>query len=217
MIRRRGRRTRGFAMVDALVSLAVASLTLVLLASASWGLKLASDRRSALEVTAPVDWLLARRTLAAWVADASNDGPRASGATFIGTASTMRVIVRDPRAAQSFVGEFRVQPNGDDTFTLTASRHDTVQDARVTADAPRIAPILTSSEPIRFIYLFQQPNGAGTVWRYETGDGETLPLAVAIEVGQDRKVTVPVFATVSETCMSALGASAMEGDQCAVR
>lgn len=216
-MRRRSRKARGFAMVDALVALAVASLTLVLLTSASWGLKLASDRRAAMAETAPVDWLLARRTLAGWVTDASNDGPRATGASFIGTATTMRLIVRDARAASSFVGEFRVSANGDDTFTLSAARHDGSRDARVASDTARVSNILTSTEPIRFLYLFPQPNGAGSVWRYETGDGETLPLAVAIEAGDDRRVTVPVFATVSETCFSALGPSAMEGNECAVR
>lgn len=216
-MRRRTPRARGFAMVDALVALAVASLTMVLLTSATWGLRIASERRAALTETAPVDWLLARRTLSAWVADASNDGPRASGASFIGTATTMRLIVRDARAAQSFVGEFRVTANGDDTFTLSAARHDGLQDARTSADAPRTSDILTSGEQIRFLYLFQQPNGAGTVWRYETGDGETLPVAVAIEAGDTRQVTVPVFATVSETCLSALGPGAIDGDQCAVR
>ena len=216
-MRRRTRRARGFAMVDALVALAVASLTMVLLTSATWGLRIASERRAALTETAPVDWLLARRTLSAWAADASNDGPRASGASFIGTATTMRLIVRDARAAQSFVGEFRVTANGDDTFTLSAARHDGLQDARTSADAPRTSNILTSGEQIRFLYLFQQPNGAGTVWRYETGDGETLPVAVAIEAGDTRQVTVPVFATVSETCLSALGPGAIDGDQCAVR
>lgn len=216
-MRRRTPRARGFAMVDALVALAVASLTMVLLTSATWGLRIASERRAALTETAPVDWLLARRTLSAWVADASNDGPRASGASFIGTATTMRLIVRDARAAQSFVGEFRVTANGDDTFTLSAARHDGLQDARTSADAPRTSDILTSGEQIRFLYLFQQPNGAGTVWRYETGDGENLPVAVAIEAGDTRQVTVPVFATVSETCLSALGPGAIDGDQCAVR
>ena len=39
-------------MVDALVALAIAALTLTLLPSASWGLKMASERRAALDADA---------------------------------------------------------------------------------------------------------------------------------------------------------------------
>ncbi|MEM9971703.1 MAG: hypothetical protein AAF762_11490 [Pseudomonadota bacterium] len=216
-MRRRRHATRGFAMIDALVSLAVAALTLSLLTSASWGLKIASDRRAALEVTAPADWLLARRTLAAWVGDLSSDGPRSTGASLIGTATTMRMIVRDRRAVEDYVGEFRVTGTADTGYTLIAARHDGLRDARIVADNPRVSTLLTSRQPIRFVYLFPQSSDGGTVWRYETGDGAVLPMAVAVEVGDSRQLTAPVYATLSQTCLAALGPGALEDEQCDVR
>lgn len=204
-------------MIDALVGLAVAALTLVLLTSATWGLKMASDRRATLEVTASADWLMARRTLLAWAGDLSNDGPRESGAAMIGTATTLRMIVRDRAANMPYVGEFRVEGTAEDGYTLSAARHDGLRDARTAADDPRRSLLLTSQDPIRFVYLFPEANGRGNVWRYETGDGDVLPRAVAIEAGDQRQVTVPVFATISQTCLSALGPGALEGNQCAVR
>ncbi|MEM6386413.1 MAG: hypothetical protein AAF718_09280 [Pseudomonadota bacterium] len=216
-MRRRARATRGFAMIDALVALAIAALTLVLLTSASWGLKLAADRRAALEQTSPSDWLTVRRTLMAWASDVSNDGARSTGAAMIGTASTLRMIVRDRGATQGYVGEFRVEGTRETGYSLSAARHDGLNDARVSADAPRRSMLLTARDPIRFVYLFPEANGRGSVWRYETGDGDVLPRAIAIEVGDRRQVTAPVFATMSQTCLAALGPGALEGDRCDVR
>lgn len=204
-------------MVDALVALSIASLTLVLLTSASWGLKLTSDRRAALETTASADWLLARRTLLSWAGDLSNEGPRETGASMTGTATTLRMIVRDRAANVPYVGEFRVDGTRETGFTLSAARHDGLRDARTAVDAPRRSPLLTSEDPIRFVYLFPEANGRGNVWRYETGDGEVLPRAIAIEAGDQRQVTIPIFATISQTCLAALGPGALEGDQCDVR
>ena len=203
-------------MVDALVALAIAALTLTLLMTASWGLKLASDRRAALQTTASADWLLARRTLRDWAADVSNDGPRANGAAMLGTATTLRMIVRDPAASTPYVGEFRVEGTRDVGYTLTAARHDGLRDARIASDNPRRSTLLTSNEPIRFVYLFPERGSTG-VWRYETRDGDVLPTAIAVEQGDRRQVTVPVFATISQTCFAALGPGALESDQCAVR
>ena len=56
----RRKRIRGFVMAEALVALAVAALTLALLTTASWGLRVASDARAAVELTSAVDWLAAR-------------------------------------------------------------------------------------------------------------------------------------------------------------
>ena len=217
LFKRRARRTRGFAMIDALVALAVAALTLTLLTSASWGLKIASDRRAAMETTAAADWLLVRRTLSNWVGDVTNSGPRASGANMIGTATTLRMIVRDAASSEGYVGEFRVEGTSDIGYTLYAARHDGLRDARLAADKPRRSELLTSDEPIRFVYLFPQSDGTGSVWRYETGDGDILPTAIAVEAGSARQMTVPVYATVSQTCLSALGPGGLEDGQCAVR
>ncbi len=203
-------------MVDALVALAIAALTLTLLMTASWGLKLASDRRASLQETASSDWLLARRTLLDWAGDVSNNGPRANGAAMMGTATTLRMIVRDPSASVPYVGEFRVEGSREVGYTLTAARHDGLQDARIASDEPRRSTLLTSREPIRFVYLFPQRGSPG-VWRYETGDGDILPTAIAVEQGDQRQVTVPVFTTISQACFAALGPGALESDQCAVR
>ncbi|MCY4181098.1 MAG: hypothetical protein OXD48_12655 [Litoreibacter sp.] len=216
-MRRRIRHTRGFAMIDALVALAVAALTLSLLTSASWGLKIASDRRAAIEQTNAADWLLARRTLQGWAGDVSNAGPRAAGANLVGTASTVRMQVRGQDGFGSFVGELRVEGSADIGYTLSAARHDGLQDARLSSDAPRRSTLLRAQEPSRFVYLFMQSDGTGTVWRYETGDGGALPLSVAIEVGDTRRVTAPVHTTISQTCLSSLGQGGMEDRLCSVR
>lgn len=204
-------------MIDALVGLAIAALTLVLLTSASWGLKMASDRRMSFESTSAADWLLARRTLLAWAGDVSNDGPRRSRGALIGTATTMRMIVRDRSAVQGYVGEFRVSGTRDTGYTLIAARHDGLRDARVASDEPRDSTILISPDPIRFVYLFPRGDRSGNVWRYETGDGDVLPLAIGIEAGDRRQVTARLFPTLSQTCFAALGPGALEGNQCAVR
>ncbi|MEO9826865.1 MAG: hypothetical protein ABJF50_20890 [Paracoccaceae bacterium] len=217
LFKRRARRTQGFAMIDALVALAVAALTLVLLTSASWGLKIASERRVAMEATSASDWLLARRTLINWASDVTNNGPRETGANLIGTATTLRMIVRDASGTGGFVGEFRVAGTSDTGYTLLAARHDGLRDARVTADKPRTSALLTSDVPIRFVYLFPQSDGTGTIWRYETGDGDVLPMAIAVEQGSVRQMTVPLFTTVSQVCLSALGPGGLEDSQCAVR
>ncbi|MEM6407168.1 MAG: hypothetical protein AAF700_01990 [Pseudomonadota bacterium] len=216
-MRRRGAGARGFAMIDALVALAVAALTLSLLTSASWGLKIASDRRASLQHTAAADWLLTRRTLLAWAGDVSNSGPDSAGASLIGTASTLRMRVRAQDGLGGFVGEFNVEGSADAGYTLSAARHDGLRDARLSADSPRRSVLLQTAEPIRMLYLFAQSDGTGTVWRYETGDGAALPIAVAIEVGDTRRVTVPVFATLSQTCLSSLGQGGLEDRLCAVR
>ena len=213
---RRRRGARGFAMIDALVSIAVAALTLSLLTSASWGLKISNDRRAVLEATSSADWLLARRTLQTWVGDASNEGSRAAGASLFGTATTLRMIVRDRALAQSFVGEFRVEGTADSGYSLIAARHGGLNDARIVSDDPLSSVLLVSDEPVRFIYLFQDDRG-NDIWRYETGDGSSLPRAVGVEVGDMRRLTLPVFATLSQSCFSQLGPSALEGERCEVR
>lgn len=203
-------------MAEALVALAVAALTLSLLTSASWGLKLAADRRAALEQTAAADWLLARRTLLGWVADLNGAGAGEAHTDFIGTATTLRMIVRHG-AAQPFVGELQVLREDDGAFALIAARHDGLMDARTVSDTPRQTPLLATREPIRFLYLLPDQNGNARVWRYETGGGEALPAAIAIEVGDQRQVTVPVFGTRSRSCLAALGPGGLEADECALR
>ncbi|MEM9474236.1 MAG: hypothetical protein AAGA71_03020 [Pseudomonadota bacterium] len=213
---RRGRGSKGFAMAEALVALAVAALTLSLLTSASWGLKLAAERRDALEETAPADWLLARRTLLGWVANLNGAGLGAAHADMIGTASTMRMIVRDG-GARPFVGEFRVVREDAGDFALIAARHNGLLDARAASDAPQESHILRTREPIRFLYLLPQPTTNAMVWRYETGNGEALPAAIGIETGNTRVLTVPLVATRSRTCLAALGPGGLEADECALR
>ncbi|MEL6933750.1 MAG: hypothetical protein AAFO17_11765 [Pseudomonadota bacterium] len=215
--RRRIHRSKGFAMIDALVALAVATLTLSVLTSATWGLKLASDRRASLEDTGSADWLQARRTLTTWASDVSNEGAEAGGASLIGTATTLRMIVRDRLAQRPYVGEFRIERAQENGYALIAARHDGLRDARVTADAPRASTLLRAPDPVRFVYLFETNNGTQNVWRYETGDGSSLPIAIAIEQGNTRQVTVRLHPTLSQTCFAALGPGALESKQCAVR
>lgn len=223
MRRRRGG-SRGFAMAEALVALAIAALTLSLLTSASWGLRMVSERRAALEATSAVDWLAARRAVQTWAIGISATGHARAGVSLTGTATNARMIV-SPRGASTtgiYGGELRVARLASDAgvgeaYVLYASRHDGLRDARVASDTPRTTEVLRSRAPIRLLYLLPDPGRAAMVWRYETGDGEALPAALAVEAGDRRMITVPILPTRSASCLSELGPGGLEEPECALR
>ena len=217
-MRRRGHST-GFVLAEALVALAIAAMTLVLLTGASWGLRMASERRAAVAETGASDWLAARRALADWTAGVTSSGATGTEAQFIGTSTTARMIVEPVGAGRTapFVGELRVEAVTDTTYALIAARHFGQGDARLVADDPQETEVVRASEPIRIVYLLPR-DGAGETWRYETGSGDDgLPLAIAVEVGDRRMLTARIFATISASCLAALGPGGLDDDRCDLR
>jgi hypothetical protein len=220
MSRRRGT-SSGFVLTEALVALAIAAMTVALLTSATWGLRVASERRDAAEVTAAVDWLAARRALIDWSSGVTAPSKEGTERYFVGTATTARMFVEPSGSGQvvPFVGELRVESRGENRYALMAARHLGLQDARITVDGPQETEVLRTNAPIRLLYLFpRQTGGAGATWRYETGSGdEGLPVAVAVEVGDERMLTARIFATRSASCLSRLGLGGLENEQCELR
>jgi type II secretory pathway pseudopilin PulG len=221
-MRRRQRRAGGFVMAEALVALAIAALTLALLTSASWGLRIASDARAAAAQTGAADWLAARRALQGWASGLTALGAEGAEARFVGTGSTARMIVEPAVSglALPYAAELRVEARTDaagvDSFVLIVARHLDVRDARVSTDTPQETELVRSDRPIRLLYLLPREGVEGMVWRYETGNSG-LPAAIAVEVGDQRVITARVFANRSAACLAAFGVSGLEEPQCELR
>ncbi len=221
MMRRR-QKTAGFVMAEALVALAIAAMTLALLTGASWGLRLASERRAAAVETSAADWLAARRALVGWASGVTAASVEATDARFIGTSTTARMVVEPVGSGRTpaFVGELRVEAISDSTYALIAARHFGQIDARVASDDPQETEVVRANEPIRILYMLPRDDASvSDTWRYETGSGgdDGLPAAIAIEVGDTRMLTARIFATVSTSCLAALGPGGLEDDRCDLR
>ena len=218
-MRRRGQ--TGFVMAEALVALAIAAMTLALLTSASWGLRITAERRAAAAQTDASDWLAARRALGDWVTGVSATLREDVGGRFTGTPTMARMVVEPAGNGQTlpFVAELRVTMLDEQTFALIAARYFDIGDARASGDDPQETEILRAREPMRLLYLMPRMDGpAGENWRYESGGGDDgLPAAVAVEVADRRVLTARIFATLSASCLSALGPSGIEDDRCALR
>lgn len=221
-MKRRYRRTGGFVMAEALVALAIAALTLALLTSATWGLRIASDTRAAAAQTGPADWLAARRALQGWASGLTALGSEAAEVSIVGTDSTARIVVEPAVSglARPYVAELRVEARetalGETSFVLIAARHLDLRDARVSTDAPQETELVRSDRPIRLLYLLPREGVIDMVWRYETVSAG-LPFAIAVEVGDQRVLTARVFANRSASCLASFGVIGLEEEQCKLR
>ena len=218
---RRQRASEGFVLAEALVALAIAAMTIALLTSASWGLRMASERQQAAAATSAADWLAARRALSGWAASVTANSAEQSPASFFGTATLARMTV-PPGAGgpgTTYVAELSVRPLGDGRFALVAARHLDRRDARTTSDTPQETTLLETADPIRLLYLLPREGGlAGQRWRYETGNGDDgLPSAIGVEVGNQRMLTAGIPASIGATCLGARGPGAIDADACALR
>ncbi len=217
MTRRRPHLARGFSLAEALVAVGVASLTILILTSAVWGLRFAMQPAPAAQATA-ADWLSARRALQSWAAGITSDGRFAAEGRIEGTADRARMVV-DPYAAgldRVFVGDLRILIE-DGVYTLTAARHRDLRDARLSAEASSVSRILSSTQPIRLVYLMNSSNSRNAVWRYEANPADGLPQAIGIEMDTDRIVTARLFNTYSGACIYAFGESGLGETRCALR
>jgi hypothetical protein len=213
---------RGFVLAEALVALAIAALTLALLTSATWGLRLAAESRAASAQTGADDWLSARRALQGWASGLTAGGADLTEAHFVGTATTARMVVEPAVSglALPYVAELRVEAAADaegaPSFALIVARHLDARDARVSTDAPQETRLIRSDRPIRLLYLLPREGVEGLVWRYET-DATGLPAAIAVEIGDRRMLTARVFANRSAACLTTLGLTGLEEGQCELR
>ncbi|MEJ8561272.1 hypothetical protein QTO30_08580 [Yoonia sp. GPGPB17] len=121
-------------------------------------------------------------------------------------------------AAGPYVGELRVMTRGTDRFVLIAAQHPGLRDARVSSTSALETEVVTTSLPMRLIYLIPSGPGGRGVWRYETGAGEDgLPLAIGIEVGTQRVITAPIHPTRSASCLARLGLPGVDDETCDLR
>lgn len=218
---RRARRrssTRGFALAEALVSLAIAAMTLALLTGSSWGLRQAAELRAASSQTRSVDWLSARRALQGWASGLTAPSRTETASRFIGTATTARMVVEPFSSGQDlpFVAELNVRQD-EDVYYLIARRHMGQKDARVAAPYPQETTVLRTTEPMRLIYLMPEQISAKKVWRYEVGDSDGLPVAIGLEVGVTRVLTARVYPMRSAGCLSARGRGGLKDIACELR
>jgi hypothetical protein len=209
-------------MAEALVALAIAALTLALLTSASWGLRIAADARATASETGAADWLAARRALQAWASGLTALGAEGSESRIVGTGSMARMVVEPAVSglALPYVAELRVEVReslaGETSYVLIAARHLDARDARISKDAPQETELVRSDRPIRLLYLLPREGIQEMVWRYETGN-TALPAAIAVEVGDRRVLTARVFADRSVACLASFGVTGLEEPQCVLR
>lgn len=208
---RRRRHQRGFALTEALVSLAVAALTLSLLTAATWGLRQAT-RDPPAEGADIVDTLRARRILQAWMSGAAG-GPSGQPLAFAGQADRVRVVFAEADGPRR-LGELRVTGDGQ-TQTLVARRVRGIGDVRYDMEDGPESVLLRAEETIRFAFLVDR--GGERAWVYDVDAESGLPLAVAIEVGRERIATSALPATLDPACISRLGIGEAEGRTCASR
>lgn len=205
-------------MVEALVALVIAAITLTLLTTASWGLKLANDGRNTSLETDATDWLTARRALHAWASGMSATSAANTSASLLGSSTTARIAVHTGAAhpAGAFVGELRVEQTKAGEFSLLARRYDNTLDVRAADASSRDTLIARAREPMRLIYLMQRPDNPGARWTYEYS-GQSLPKAIGLEVGGTRQLTAKVQPTRSAACVAQFGAASMDNEGCALR
>ncbi|MEL6170139.1 MAG: hypothetical protein AAFR35_15740 [Pseudomonadota bacterium] len=217
ILRRRSRRTRGFMVAEALVSLSVAALTLVLLTSATWGIRHAT----ALTQDAPAearDWLAARRALQAWSAAVVTQGRSRTLGTFAGDGGSVRFAVPPSLAGprQPYVSELRVDFQ-DGTYFLRAIRDHAISDTRLTSANRQVSEILSTTQPIRLKYLTPDPTRPGFRWTYSVNVDDALPRAVGVEVDGAHVLTAQLLSTVSPTCFASMGPAGLQNQECETR
>ena len=215
---RRRSSSGGIALVEALVSLTVAAMTLALLTSATWGLRQTTAQVSDLQ-EASTDWLTARRVLQSWSASATLTGRELTEGRFYGSPVRMQVILDDGTSNQSDPVMISLDISEEDgRFTLAASRFFNVRDIRLATDNSRASQVIVTDEPLRLIYRVQSGSGSGAqVWTYEVRPEQGLPLAVAVEQGDQKMIVARMPVSISAFCVSRLGQAGLEDADCDVR
>ncbi len=218
MRRRRHSSQTGFALAEALVALSVAAVTLALLTSATWGLRQTTLRVEVLQEDA-TDWLTARRVLQAWAASATTAGYNRVEGRFAASPFAMRLIVDDgtSREARPMMVSLEVMQE-EGLYRLSAARQYGVRDVRLAAEITQQSTVIVSDAPLRLVYLVARSDDLpGQVWTYEPRPAQGLPVAVAVEQGDERMIVARVPVTRSAACISRLGESGLGDRDCRLR
>ena len=217
-IKRRRTGAKGFVMAEALVSLAVAALTLALLTSATWGLQQTAMQPDRLQQAAS-DWLTTRRVLQAWGGSATTDGAEGLTQRFAGTPVQMRLVIDDGTSRTNRPVMMRLDiTQADGLYTLAAARYFDVRDVRLGTDQARASTLIVSDQPLRILYQVVTRGNAGQrIWTDEPQADQGLPTAIAIERGAERMIVARIPATLSAVCMSRNGVAGLRNDTCDLR
>lgn len=215
---RRRARARGVVMVEALVSLAVAALTLALLTGATWGLRQTQTQADPLQQEA-ADWLTARRVLQAWAASATTDGERQTAVRFSGGPAQLRLIIDDGTSLDSRPMLYSLDIIRDDALhILRVARFTDVRDVRLAPADARYSTLIVSDQPLTLAYQIAEPSGLpGSVWTDEPTPDQGLPSAIAVARGGERMIVAPVLSMRSAACVSRLGLAGLEEVDCLLR
>ncbi|MEM9797752.1 MAG: hypothetical protein AAF919_14765 [Pseudomonadota bacterium] len=213
-VQRRRPGARGFALAEALVSLAVAAMTLAMLTGASWGLRTVSDR-TAPSLTDAGSLLTTRRVLHAWAAAVEPSGGRDPAARIVGNAAEMRMALTDSDGRPMVVA-LTVTRDGD-LHAVSAARQLGRSDARQIAADARRTTIYRDARVLRLSYLMPGEDGIGRSWSYEIDPDRGTPFAVALEAGAERLILAPIHSNIAPDCLVALGPGAADERQCAAR
>ena len=206
------------ALTEALVALAVAAMTMLLLSSAGWGLRMANERRAEAAAPAAAEWLATRRVMRDWAAGLTMARDGEAGQRIVGSETELRLVLGAQAAGLSSgaVVEMRIEDD-DGVRRLTVTRHPGQGDARTVGDGERVTELMRTDAPLRFAYLVADEGvGRRPVWRGETHPKD-LPRAIAVLEGDAPRVVAPVLTERSLACVAAVGVGGMEEPRCQLR
>ncbi|MEO0819781.1 MAG: prepilin-type N-terminal cleavage/methylation domain-containing protein [Pseudomonadota bacterium] len=216
MPRRRRAGERGFSMVEAIVALTIAAMTLALLSGAAFSLRMIAARSAAPEEA--VELLSTRRVLRRWASATVLRGA-GSTASFAGSATEIRLLFGPDlwTDAPAQLAMLRIERVGEE-YRLAAYRRSGA--ASVWQDveaAPREASeLLRSAVPLRFSYEVANPEGPGTVWITAREAGPP-PRAFALDIAGGRRVVAPIAQEMDPGCLAAFGVGEFQRDRCSVQ
>lgn len=214
--RRRRGHERGFSLVEMVVALTIAAMTLALISGASFSLRAIGQRAAADNGAAEL--LAVRRILHRWVSEAMLRGP-GGAAAFVGDRSEVRFLL----APDTLAGEparlavLRIERDGD-MRVLRAYRERDALSVLQDADG-RLGDSSTlhrTAADLAFVFLVDDPRGTGSAWALAREPGPP-PRALALDLGDGRRVVAHVMQDVDGGCLAAVGLGELQRDACRAR